>query len=692
MLNTVYKNDKYDINRWLLFAPVSVAGGVFLYFFIDFEPNFFKVLLYCLSSLGFLLFLYITVKNRLKKSLEISKKYTFGILGLFLIEQIIFINLGFLAGKIRTEIVSTKYLIHKIDGVKIKGTVSFVEDVPRGTAKNPRIIRRLILGNITGLPKNVDSSGLRLRLQCPKKSIKDVKISDCLTVVADIYPPQLQITKSGYDLRFDCFFKNISGLGKIKKITKIQKNISSENLSWFSNFPSKIKKIRESLKNEIDKKMNANAAPIASSLIVGDKSGLSINTRDDFSKAGISHILAISGLHMGLLAGFVFFSLIKLLVLIPRFATRFVVKKFAGLATIPIAFLYLLLSGVSFSALRAFIMITIAMIAIIINQNPISLRSTAFVASFILLIFPESLFSISFQLSFASVAGLCYFYEQNKNFYIKKRKIANDVGNLFLKKVFYKVNSLFVLFLNILLQSVTSTVIATIFTMPIIIYSFQKITLVGVFGNILAVPLLSFIVLPLGFICVLSLLFFNSDFFVVKFLFSYFEKGIDIICSIAKNVAELKGSEILIAKTSSISVVLVILSLLWLIIWTGRKKWFFLPLLISGVFIFFQEKPADIFVIDNIIGLRQKDKLMISSLRKGSFHGKVWSQECGVNLVEQMDYATIEDLRNKYSRYFIKAHEGDLTMIWLNDDVKESLVNKHETVCFHKKKRPWYDF
>ncbi|MDR1597832.1 MAG: ComEC/Rec2 family competence protein [Holosporales bacterium] len=517
----------------------------------------------------------------------------------------------------------------------ICGIVDSVEDVPRGTLARPRQLRRCVLSHILGMPAFV-----KVRVQGAYNKLQYIQPFAAVLLRCDIFPPPPQLAEHGYDAQFDAYFKGLSAFGKVREVLAIRDLSEYPALAQQSNpgaaiaagpALSRVYQVRTRLSNELRARLPASVSSLATALVTGDKSGISMKVREDFTRSGLSHMLAISGLHMGLLAWLFFTVFTRLLVLVPRLATRFVVKKIAAIVTIPFTFGYLLLSGASFSALRAFITVTLSMLAILCNQRAISLRNTAIAACLILIIFPESVYSVSFQLSFASVTGLCFLadwmHEREKRepdpFAITPSFFARSkFGQLLLRH-----------FIRPIGQGAATTLIATIATTPIIIYVFQRITLVSVVGNLVAVPFLSVFVMPL---LALSLLI-STD-----FMFMLAGKSLSILLRIAEVVASLPGSNYVLPRPDLISVLLITFSSLWFIIWHGQKRLISLPLFVIGWLWLLTPTHPDVFLMRDLIGVCKDDVFYISSQRFGSFHAKVWSQECGIQVVEPMPYRDIE--------------------------------------------------
>lgn len=231
-------------------------------------------------------------------------------------------------------------------------------------------------------------------------------------------------------------------------------------------------KVQQSVKNQLDKFMTEENSAIGYAMMFGDKSEISYDVRDDFSKSGIAHILAISGLHVGVLVGFVMWILKKCKV------NRFVSLGIIGAFLI----LYCYLCSFSPSIVRASVMSIILLLANSIGKRYDSLSSIGLAGILILIFKPLYAFDIGFQMSFACVIGIAVLYPTINRFLMKIK---------------------FPKFLSQPLAMSISTQIALI---PILINCFGSFSILSVFLNIFVIPLFSvgyiiqFVFLPLTYI------------------------------------------------------------------------------------------------------------------------------------------------------------------------------------------------
>ena len=132
---------------------------------------------------------------------------------------------------------------------------------------------------------------------------------------------------------------------------------------------------------------------------------------DDFRASGLAHLLSISGIHVSLVAALVFFPVRALLALIEPVALSWPIKKIAAVAAVAGAFAYMLLVGSPVPTERSVLMTSLAMLAILLDRNPLSMRLIAFAAAIVILKEPDSVMGASFQMSFGAVVALISAYE-----------------------------------------------------------------------------------------------------------------------------------------------------------------------------------------------------------------------------------------------------------------------------------------
>lgn len=218
------------------------------------------------------------------------------------------------------------------------------------------------------------------------------------------------------------------------------------------------------------------AAHILAALTTGIKHSLPAGLRDQYARAGTSHLLAISGLHMGILCLIFFFFFFRLLSMFHGLLVSAAARKTAGILTLIPLFVFAFFSGFSPSTQRAFIMVTIFMISFLGERQTHPVNTLAGAGVLILLADPAALFSISFQLSFTAVL-----------FIVLGMGVVHRSGGIRIRFVPKFLVSICVL-----------TLLAGVGTFPLIAGYFNLVSLVQVPANLVLVPVIGFVCLPLG--------------------------------------------------------------------------------------------------------------------------------------------------------------------------------------------------
>jgi competence protein ComEC len=254
----------------------------------------------------------------------------------------------------------------------------------------------------------------------------------------------------------------------------------------------RIQSIREALSGRIQRAADTNARAVLMALLLGERRQIPDELREAFNRAGVSHILAISGLHVGIVATAAFFAFKWLLSFLPPLLWRgWVGKGAAILAVMPVIF-YGLLAGMSPSTQRAVIMISVFLMTYLLEKEH-EIFNTLALAGLVILIFdPPALFSVSFQLSFSAVAAILYGLE-------KSPKGLHHITRPLPKTAKPVIGFMWV------------TCLAILGTAPVVMYYFNQLPVFGVLANLAIVPLIGFISVPVGLFSILVLNLFSVE-------------------------------------------------------------------------------------------------------------------------------------------------------------------------------------
>ncbi len=221
-------------------------------------------------------------------------------------------------------------------------------------------------------------------------------------------PPPQPVTPGGYDFARHLYFLQIGAVGFAYSPPA---PLADQRPTLASRAAASIEQARLTLTRRILAAAPGDRGAIVAAVVTGKREAISDEAEAVFRDSGLTHLLSISGLHIGLATGIIFFSLRAGLSLIEPIALRYPIKKWAAVAAILSGAAYLALSGNAWPAQRSFLMTAVVYIAIIADRRAFSLRNVAIAAFIILVLAPEAVANPGFQMSFAAVTALIAGYE-----------------------------------------------------------------------------------------------------------------------------------------------------------------------------------------------------------------------------------------------------------------------------------------
>lgn len=316
---------------------------------------------------------------------------------------------------------------------------------------------------------------------------------------------------------------------------------------WKSSLPYAVDHFRQYLNRLIYAHAQTPEREILEAMTTGNQKAIPADIRDAFSQTGTSHILSISGLHVGLVASAGFFLILWLLKSSEYLMLRFnIIKVAAAASLIPVA-VYALIAGMGTPVLRSAFMALSFLIALIIGKLRDLYNVLFGVALIILMILPESLFEISFQLSFSAVFALIYIVPRFSNPVLSFLTSTPHWFQFGFRQIY--------LFIVV-------SVAATIGTLPIIIYYFNRLSTITILANLLAVPLLGMLTLLFILLFILTAVFSASAAgWVIKGASFFTSISIEII----KRLASLPWSSLSFIKPNGMEIILLYIILFGLI-------------------------------------------------------------------------------------------------------------------------------
>ncbi len=451
----------------------------------------------------------------------------------YLFLAIMFVCTGYGVALYRVASLDTPVLKKELRPISLSGTVENVHLYEDGKIR--LTLRDTVIPGIS--PLRYVNVRVNKFEQMPYKG-------DKVEIRAGLMPPPGPSMPDDYDYARQVWFNGIGAVGySVSPLIIVERNENS--FRAFDQF-------RQRMAERVKEAIPGDAGTLAAALITGIRGGMPEILAEAMRNAGLAHLLAISGLHMGLLCGVVFFAARFAFSLSQKLALNYPVKKWAAVIAGFAGLGYLFISGASIPTIRAFIMVIIVFLGVLTDRKAISLRLVAIAATVILIITPEALIGVSFQMSFAAVIALVVVFERfGKNFLAKFR---GDNG--FRQKIIY-----------FIVGSLFTSLIAELAIAPFALYHFNKVVLFGLLANLIAMPVMGSWVMP-WIVVTLVLMPFGLE----KLALVPMSWGLEVIMATAYWVSGLPGATLEIPAIDLRALVCLVIGALWLSIWKLRWR------------------------------------------------------------------------------------------------------------------------
>ncbi|NEY91294.1 ComEC/Rec2 family competence protein [Tabrizicola oligotrophica] len=361
---------------------------------------------------------------------------------------------GFLAAGARAHLVAAPMLEQPYAG-PVQGRIVEID-------RSQSDALRLTLDHVVlELPPDKTPARVRISLH-GEVPVPDPDPGQVVLLTARLAAPEGPTEPGGFDFRRMAFFDGLGAVGYSRTPVVV----------WEDPAPGTqlVNRLRMRLSRGIMAALPGDAGAFASGAMTGDRSGISKETVEALRDSNLAHLLAISGMNMAFLTGFVFVLLRHGLALVPPLALRVNTKKLAAIVAFAVALFYLLLSGANVATERAFLMVSVMLGAILFDRRALTLRSVALSAVVLLVWQPESLTEPGFQLSFAATVALI------AGFGALEGRVMRERLPRWVLPVF---------------TLVLSSVIAGAATAPYAAATFNRFTDYGLVANLLTVPVMS---------------------------------------------------------------------------------------------------------------------------------------------------------------------------------------------------------
>jgi competence protein ComEC len=481
-----------------------------------------------------------------------------------------------------------------------------------------------IEGRVVGIDRSA-SDALRLTLDqvflnriSPDKTPARVRISihgdmpavavrpgQRLATTGHLSPPSGPAEPGGFDFQRHAWFAKLGAVGYTRNpLIRLEP-------AKRAGFGMRIFEARMAVSRSVQATLPGEAGAFAAAIMSGDRSGMSQETLANLRASNLAHLLAISGLHMGLLTGVVFGALRFLLVLIPTVGLRWPVKKLAAVGALIAAAGYLALSGGNVATERAFTMVAVMLIAIMLGRPALTLRAVAIAAIIILILQPEALTGPGFQMSFSATAALVFVFRYLRDFNWQHwPKWSRGAASV-----------------------VISSFVAGLATAPFAAAHFNQIAHYGLIANLLSVPLMGVLIMPAGVLAACL-----APFGLAWIGLEIMGLGLRWILWVASVVAAQDGAVGHVIAPQWFVLPVLGAGLLWFILWQGKAKMLGIVAAMAAFILWSQATRPTILVADSgsMIGRLTPQGRALSKPRGDGFVTGVWLENDGAPVAQDI--------------------------------------------------------
>ncbi len=559
----------------VLWSPVLLACGIGLYFGLPFEPPHWAG--WGLGA-GLALWLWLSIRA--------SGRLRLLVLSLF------FLNLGYLAAIYRSASVAAPILEYRYYG-PIEGRVVAID---RSSSKALRLtLDRVRLDGPRQAPAKVRISVFGFT--------PDLALGDHVALVGNLSPPGGPVEPGGFDFRRYAWFVQLGAVGYARNPVVLMRPFpDAQKGLWLA-------QLRRGLAAHVAEAIGGQNGAFAAAIITGDRSRIDGEVLQTLRDSNLAHLLAISGLHMGLLTGFVFLLVRHGLALWPRLALRVPVKKIGAVVALAAGLAYLFLSGGNVATQRAFIMVATVLFAVLLDRPAFSLRAVALAALLVLLMRPESLAQAGFQMSFAATTALVGVFDL-----LRTARWWAWLRDHMPKRVMP--------LLTLLITSAT----AGLATAPIAAYHFNQVSNFGLVANLLSVPLMGLLIMPAA---VLAL--FLGLFGFGGFAYWLMGKGVGWILAVASYFSEIDNAVTMVPNGPHVVLPLIGMSGCLFFLLLGKARMLGVALFILAIVIWEKHERPLMLASKNgaLIGVMTPTGRAINKRSSYSFPANIWLENDG---------------------------------------------------------------
>ena len=520
--------------RIFLWLPVAAGGGVALYFGAAQEPSalFAGVLAVAFAALAYA---------------ARTKPFVF-----YACTGIAALCFGLLSAQWRMLRVAAPVL----DRVRIAELTGFVEEVDF-RRQGARLLLRIASA------EGLTAAQTPYRVRLTTRQTPGIAAGDFIALKARLLPPARAVLPGGYDFARDAYFARIGAVGSV--LGRIEAFDPPDPPGLALALMARVDRARNALADRISHVMGGESGAIAVAMVTGKRDLLDNSTRELIREAGIFHIITISGIQMTLVAGIFFWGLRRMLAMSATLALNYPIKKWAAAAAIVGAIFYDICTGSRVGTERALFMTLIVFAAVLFDRQALTMRNLALAALVVIVLEPEAILGVSFQLSFAAVAALVAVYEARMRRILAARDNGMAVrrGNQQADSAWHRAaNWALEKFGHGVGATLFSTLCATSATASFMAFHFHELSPYVLIGNPLTLVVIEIFAVP-GALLGAALYPLGLD----APVWHYVGLGIEFVLWAARKIAAAPGATVHLTQFAQWSLVFLSLAVLCAVLW-----------------------------------------------------------------------------------------------------------------------------
>ncbi len=578
-----------------LLFPVWLAIGVAIYFALRWDVPLWQCGVGLAASIG----------------LAMCVRHTWGYYAAL---ALCWVCLGMSVAALRVQVVSSTAHIHSvIKEARVEGFITQVDWYPQAVRVQLHVVKAENINDSKAIP--LQSIVLNAYDALPQQ--RGLRAGQWLVARVSLRPAPAPVLPQHPDPRFRDYFEQVGARGSIRVVETLtqptpQQFAQVRAARWWI----QVQGFRVQLRDAIVAAIPGENGAIAAALVMGDRSGVTPETTQVLTSAGLLHFLSISGAHMAMVAGVVFLIFRRGLACVPGLALRVNLKKLAAFISFGVASFYLLLSGADFATQRAYVMIAVALLAVLANRPAFTLYGLCVAGIVIMLLNPESMYYPGLQMSFAATAALLGVVQA----WGQWRAHAPEYEHSMMKGIALK-------FIHFAALSAA----AGFATEPFAAFHFHQLMPYAMVGNIIAAPLIELIIMPF---LVLGLVLLPLG--IGGWPLVLVDWGLMQLKALSAFISSLPHAVMQVNAFSQTILLCAIAALVLLVCLRTRLRLLGLVPAGIGLFMFMHTHPPEVLGLQNLVSIGVQDlygKIGIVQSKPSDFAIKAWQRAFGADVV-----------------------------------------------------------